>query len=197
MITMSAVLEKIKLEGNFVELIAKSDGENVKVNYNNTEMTLTAALASIYTSVSNIPNDAGVDDKISAAIDGLIDGAPETYNTLKKLSDYITEHQDVVTAINSAIADKVDKVEGKGLSAEDFTTALKNKLEGLPAITADDVTNWNNKAGKSVATTTAAGLMSAEDKARLDGIRGVRFGTEVPSDMQDGELFVHVVMEGF
>jgi len=193
MITMSAVLEKIKLEGKFVDLIAKSDGENVKVNYNNTEMTLTAALASIYTSVSNIPTDSGVDDKIKAAIDGLIGGAPETYNTLKKLSDYIIEHQDVVTAINSAIADKVDKVEGKGLSAEDFTTALKTKLESLPAITADDVANWNNKAGKSVATTTADGLMSAADKARLDGIRGVRFGAETPPDMQDGELFVYVV----
>jgi hypothetical protein len=37
--------------------------------------------------------------------------------------DYLTERQD--------ISGKVDKVEGKGLSTEDFTTALKDKLESL------------------------------------------------------------------
>lgn len=37
---------------------------------------------------------------------------------------------DVQNAID-AVADKVDKVDGKGLSTEDFTTALKTKLEGV------------------------------------------------------------------
>lgn len=35
-------------------------------------------------------------------------------------------------AIATAIANKVDKVKGKGLSTEDFTTALKEKLVALP-----------------------------------------------------------------
>ena len=38
-------------------------------------------------------------------------------------SEYLTEHQD--------ISGKVDKVTGKGLSTEDYTTAEKNKLAGL------------------------------------------------------------------
>ena len=38
-------------------------------------------------------------------------------------SQYLTEHQD--------ISGKVDKVTGKGLSTEDYTTAEKNKLAGL------------------------------------------------------------------
>lgn len=33
--------------------------------------------------------------------------------------------------VSSALSTKVDKITGKGLSAEDFTTALKNKLERL------------------------------------------------------------------
>lgn len=37
-----------------------------------------------------------------------------------------------ITAIATAIANKVDKVDGKGLSTEDFTTALKEKLVALP-----------------------------------------------------------------
>lgn len=34
--------------------------------------------------------------------------------------------------MNAAIANKVDKVDGKGLSTEDFTTTLKEKLIALP-----------------------------------------------------------------
>ena len=36
-----------------------------------------------------------------------------------------------VSQLKGAIGNKVDKVTGKGLSTEDFTTALKSKLEGL------------------------------------------------------------------
>lgn len=97
--------------------------------------------------------------------------------------------------LKTMFADKVDKVEGKGLSTEDFTTALKNKLESLPAITAEQVEAWNGKADTSVATAEADGLMSKEDKAKLDGLRGVRVGAEIPADLQDGELFVRVVSE--
>lgn len=47
------------------------------------------------------------------------------------LDDYSTTEQ-MNEAIATAIANKVDKVDGKGLSTEDFTTALKEKLIALP-----------------------------------------------------------------
>lgn len=58
-----------------------------------------------------------------------------------ELSDTSTNplQNKVVTA---ALNNKVDKVEGKQLSTEDFTTALKTKLEGLNAF---DPTEINNK----------------------------------------------------
>lgn len=56
---------------------------------------------------------------INTAISNLVDGAPETLNTLNKLAQ--------------ALGNKVDKVAGKGLSTEDFTTDLKNKLMNLPS----------------------------------------------------------------
>lgn len=176
------ILEKIKIEGVLQDIIAKSSAENVTVTYNGTEMTLAAALTAIYTSVTSLPTSDGVDSKISAAIDGLIGGAPETYDTLKEIADYIAAHKDVSDALSEAIGKKVDKVEGKGLSTEDFTTALKTKLEGLPESIVE-------------ATAETAGLMSAADKTRLDGIRGVRYGTEAPADMKDGELFVRIVSQ--
>lgn len=189
------ILDTIKVDNELKEIIAKSDGENVAVTYNGTEMTLSAALAQIATGMSDIPTGENVDAKISAAIDQLIGGAPETYDTLKEIAEYILNNQDVMTTLNSAIGGKVDKEEGKGLSAENFTAALKAKLDALPAITAADVEKWNSKADNTAATTTTAGLMSAEDKTRLDGLRGVRYGTEPPADMQNGELFIRVVSE--
>lgn len=191
------ILEQVRVEGALKDLIAKSNGENVTVTYGGTSQTLAAALASIYTSVNDLPTAEGVDTKISTAISGLIGGAPETYDTLKEIADYIETHQEAADALNAAIGNKVDKVEGKGLSTEDFTTALKTSLEGLAALglTAEKVAAWDAKAEKTVATTTAAGLMAAADKVRLDGLRGVRTGAEPPEDMQDGELFVRVVTE--
>lgn len=195
MATTKYILEKIKIESELKDIIAKSNGENVTVTYNNAEMTLAAALASIYNSVSAAQTSSDVETIVGNAIDGLIDGAPATYDTLKEIAAYIEAHGETVTALNQAIGNKVDKETGKGLSTEDFTTALKNKLENTESVTADEKAAWNAKAGTAVATTTANGLMSSSDKVRLDGIRGVRYGSEVPSDMQSGELFVRVVTE--
>lgn len=191
------ILEKIKLEGELHELLVKTNGENTAVTWKEQQTTLAAALADIFTSITTLPTADGVDAKISAAISGLIDGAPETYDTLKEIADYIESHKSVATALNAAIGNKVDKAEGKGLSTEDFTTALKTALEGLSSLglTAGKVAAWDGKADKTVATADADGLMSKEDKARLDGLRGVRYGAEPPADMQDGELFVRVVSE--
>ena len=65
------------------------------------------------------------------------------------LDDYSTTKQ-MNEAIAAAIADKVDKVEGKGLSTEDFTTALKEKLVALPeGATATTVVGYvDEKIGK-------------------------------------------------
>lgn len=195
MATTKAILAKIKLEGEIKDLIAKSNGENVAVTYNGKNETLSEALAEILASITALPTSEGVVNTVTTEIAKVVDGAPESFDTLKEIATYIEEHQEVVETLNAAIGNKVDKVEGKGLSTEDFTTALKNKLDNLPVISAEDVESWNNKATKDVATTSAAGLMSAADKTRLDGIRGVRVGSTVPDDMQDGELFVQLVSE--
>jgi len=185
MATTKYILNQIKLEGKLQELIAKSDAELVSVLYNGSATTLAAALTAI----------GSVDDKIQSAINDLIGGAPQAYDTLKEIADYIASHKEVADALDAAITNKVDKVKGKGLSTEDFTTALKTKLDALPAITAENMTAWDAKADKTVASATADGLMSAADKTRLDALHGVYVGAEAPSNMQDGDLFVRLVSE--
>ena len=45
---------------------------------------------------------------ISEAISDLIDGAPETYDTLKELADWISSHQETYTALATLVASKQD-----------------------------------------------------------------------------------------
>lgn len=115
------------------------------------------------------------------------------------------------TKLKDLFAGKVDKVEGKGLSTNDYTTAEKTKLDGIAsgaevnqnafgkiivgttALEADSkVDTLTVSAGANItltpnaandtftiaaknttyaeATTTAAGLLSAADKTKLDGV---------------------------
>ena len=112
----------------------------------------------------------------------------------------------LISKIKTALSGKVDKVDGKGLSTNDYTTAEKNKLAGIAeganryvhpsytakasglykvtvdttghvsavaAVTKGDITALGipgSDTQYSNATTTAPGLLSAADKAKLDGM---------------------------
>lgn len=189
------ILEQIKIEGAMQDLITKSDGENVKVVYDGTTQTLSEALTAIFTAVSALPSTADVNSAVSTAINNLIDGAPETYDTLKEIATYLEGHATEYQALQQLVATKVTAVNGKGLSTEDFTTAFKNKLTALPDISATDVENWNNKAPNAEATQSQKGLMSASDKKRVDEVGGVWFGETAPEGMRNGDLFIKVVSQ--
>lgn len=57
------------------------------------------------------------------------------------------------TQVDTVTATKVDKVAGKALSTNDFTTVLKSKLEGLKDHTSEITTLTNNKADKTTTYT--------------------------------------------
>lgn len=187
------ILEQIKIEDALAELLCKTSGENVGVTYKGAATTLTAALAGIAAEVAGLPNAAAVTAAVNARVNALIDGAPAAYDTLKEIADYIAAHETEAAALLASIGNKVDKITGKGLSTNDFTAALKSKLEGLVSVTQAEKDGWNAKASTAVATASANGLMAKADKARLDKLRGVRYGAAAPADMLDGELFVRVV----
>ena len=66
---------------------------------------------------------------VKSVVNELINGAPETLDTLKELADAIEDNKDVVDALNDAINKKVDKEDGKGLSSNDFTDNYKSGLD--------------------------------------------------------------------
>lgn len=78
-------------------------------------------------------------------------------------------------------ANKVDKVDGKGLSTNDYTSNEKtklanieaqaqvNKLEGIQ-VAGETISATNKIINIPTATQSAAGAMSANDKKKLDGV---------------------------
>lgn len=88
--------------------------------------------------LSDYYSKSEVDQRIIEKISEIVANAPEDFDTLKEMSDWISEHEDSAAAMNSvisantlAIANKVDKVLNKGLSTNDFTNADKSKLDSL------------------------------------------------------------------
>ena len=117
-------------------------------------------------------------------------------DTLKELSAALGNDPNFATTVATQIGQKVDKVAGKGLSTEDYTSEEKAKLAGVAAgannyqhpathpatmieqdashrfVTDTEKTTWNGKASTAVATQSANGLMSAADKKKLDDLTG-------------------------
>lgn len=69
-----------------------------------------------------------IDTKVRQAVDDLVDGAPEVLDTLKELSEAIGDDENFITTMTEQLSEKVDKVEGKDLSTNDYSNEDKAKL---------------------------------------------------------------------
>lgn len=81
--------------------------------------------------INNSYTSTQVNSAISTAINNLINGSPGALDTLKELADAMGNDPNFAATVTNSLATKVDKVTGKGLSTEDFTTTLLNKLNGV------------------------------------------------------------------
>lgn len=234
MSTAKNAILKAKVEGIIYEILVKTGSDNVFLSDGT---TLTAKLASIASDIAGkaaashthaISEVTGLQDTlntlatteamnsaINTAISNLIGGAPETYDTLKEIADYIAAHEDVVTALNAAI--------GAKLSTEDFNTwkatlgslAYKSKvaeadLDDALKAKVDTAHSHANKALLDTYTQTEADLADAvtkkhahANKTVLDGITAekvsawdgksrVLFSATEPADLTEQDLWVHI-----
>lgn len=126
----------------------------------------------------NYYTKAETDYEITEKVAEIVADAPEDFDTLKEMSDWIAGHEDSAAAMNSqiqantlAIAGKVDKVTGKGLSTEDYTTAEKTKLAGLSNY---DDTALQTAVANKVDKVSGKGLSTEDyttaEKTKLSGI---------------------------
>ena len=77
--------------------------------------------------VAGLATETYVNNKVA----GLVDSAPSTLDTLNELAAALGDDPNFATTMATQIGGKVDKVNGKGLSTNDFTNDYKTKLDGL------------------------------------------------------------------
>lgn len=127
MATKNITLRK-EIDGILYELmIATNTAQVLDASTNKSLATiLTEILASIGEKAAQTDLEA-----LQTKFNNLVKDAPEAYDTLLEISQYIATHQDEYSALMDLTANKVDKVEGKGLSSNDFTNELLEKLSAL------------------------------------------------------------------
>ena len=158
-----AILKK-QIEGALYEVMLKTTAEMVVVDEAGT--TLAAKLLEL----GKLPTNAYVDQKVSE----LVDGAPETLDTLKELAAALGSDPNFATTIATQLGGKVDKVAGKGLSTNDYDNAAKTKLAGI-AEGANKTTLVNNL----TTTSTGSALDATQGKALNDTLSGHTGNTTV------------------
>lgn len=111
-------------------------------------------------------NGESVEDIIDERVASLVDSAPDTLNTLNELAAALGDNPNFVTTIATEIGKKVDKVDGKDLSTNDFTDEYKTKLDGLENITFEEtdptVPAWAKEANKPTYTADEVGALSKD-----------------------------------
>lgn len=81
---------------------------------------------------NNIKDTYSTKEYVTQKISELVNSAPETLDTLNELAAALNNDSNFATTVITQLGTKVDKVEGKQLSTEDFTATLKTSLESLP-----------------------------------------------------------------
>ena len=117
----------------------------------------------------------------NSRIDNLIDGAPETLDTLKEIADWVESHEDLYQFLESIVELNTAAIEDEKTRAENAEKDIKRKavdVETLGASVLQDKVNiyFRNLNGVQndfnipAATTEKAGVMSAEDKSKLKNL---------------------------
>lgn len=91
--------------------------------------------------------------QVSAEIKKVVGAAPEALDTLIELAEALGNDANFAATVTANLAGKVDKVAGKGLSTNDFTAALKTKLDGLKDHSSEISALQSSKADKTTTYT--------------------------------------------
>lgn len=110
--------------------------------YTHPETHPVSMITGLPTKLSEFENDKKYQtaEEVALTISNLVKSAPDTLDTLEELANALGNDPNFATTIitmlgekasKTDVATKVDTIEGKGLSSNDFTTTFKDKLTSL------------------------------------------------------------------
>ena len=101
-------LNKLKIGNTVYDLAAKFDAED-----------------------NNIKDTYSTKEFVTQKISELVNSAPETLDTLNELAAALNNDANFATTITTQLGNKVDKVEGKQLSTNDYSAEEKSTVAQL------------------------------------------------------------------
>ena len=107
-----------------------------------------------------------VKKQVADAVAGIVADAPEAYDTLKEISDWITDHADDASAMNTQInANKsaIEKLNGSNTSDGSVAKAVKDAQDALQA-------NIDKKVDKVSGKGLSTNDYTNDEKTKLEGI---------------------------
>ena len=125
-----------------------------------TKATLAQVESLIAAALASYTNTAGMNSAIATALAPYSTTAEVNLAISNAITAALTNYY-TSAVINQMLSEKVNKVGGKQLSTEDFTTALKNKLDALP--TAADLAT-------QISTAISTALASYYTKTQTDSL---------------------------
>ena len=126
----------------------------------NTKTTQAQVQSLIAAAVANFVTGTQVQSAIATALDPYSTTSEVQLAIQNAITSALSSYY-TATVINQMLSEKVNKVTGKQLSTEDFTTALKNKLDALP--TAADLAT-------QISTAISTALASYYTKTQTDSL---------------------------
>lgn len=196
-------LATVATSGSYADLSNKPTIPTVDVNkkYVDDKLATKANVSNVYTkaevdskvssvyrvkgsvaSYANLPTvDVTIGDVYNVNDTGANYVATSTTPTWDKLSETVDLSGYATTAaMNSALGNKVDKVSGKVLSTNDYTTAEKNKLAGVAA-------NANNYSLPAATSSVLGGVKTSTGITNSSGTISVTYGTAAGTACQGND----------
>ncbi len=166
-----ATLEAANGETNVIETV-KVNGTALSVSDKTVDVTVPTAVSEL-TNDSEYQTAAQVSTTVAAQIAEVVAEAPESYDTLKEIADWISSHSDSASAMNSAISDNAAAIAAlealvgtlpEGTSASTVVAYIE---EAIAAIDLSDYAKSTEVA--SAITTALAAYVTADSLSETLG----------------------------
>lgn len=134
-----------------------------------------------------------VKDEISKITGENVD---EAFDTIKEIADWIINHQDLYETLVGALADKVDKVDGKGLSTNDLTDEILAMIVQTNALTEELDGKLETITTADVEAVTSRQYVTQAEKEKISASARVLTYTETegfPSGATEQDLVIQVL----
>lgn len=132
--------------------------------YVDTELNKKANKTDVYTK-------SETDNRIQA----VVGAAPEALDTLQEIGQALGNDPDFAGTMTNELSKKVDKVSGKQLSTEDYSTADKNKLSGIET-GANKYVHPSSHPASMITESTSKRFVSDAEKSSWNGKSNLELG---------------------